>query len=352
MHAPGMAGLGVQRPLEHAAKDDARDLTPIEVLGRVGDGLENLRGHLRDDDGGVGEQTAVHVREGREVLVHVLVPLVQGRVDRLEQVHQLAAELGRVTLAVPTERLVRLQEVGVLGVKQEDDSGDEHVERALLLLRALVLLLDVVVLLGEGIVEPGDVGPGLDGELLLLVQAARLVGGQEGEKVQAVLELFEGELLHGVLGPLVVEVVEAEGPEVARHHPAGALGVRQVPRVPHGLLERRLHAAVSGLGFVEVDTPRLLLTQEVVVGDEHVDAAASHLPLEVDEAVYGVGRDAQDVDEQIYPELLRVLLLVVGARGDGGKALLPPLDELLCLFLAGRHTGPPASLSLSDNFKG
>ena len=85
--------------------------------------------------------------------------------------------------------------------------------------------------------------------------------------------------------------------------------------------------------------------------DGEAHAAVAVDALEVDEAVYGVGRDAQDVDEQIYPELLRVLLLVVGARGDGGKALLPPLDELLCLFLAGRHTGPPASLSLPDNFK-
>ncbi len=247
---------------------------------------------------------------------------------------------------------MRLQEVGVLGVEQEDDSGDEHVEGALFLLRPLILLLNVVVLFGEGIVEPGDVGPSLDGELLLLVQAARLVGGQEGQEIQTVRELFEGELLHSVLGPLVVEVVETEGPEVARHHPAGALGVRQVPRVPHGLLKRRLHAAVPGFRLVEVDAPRLLLAEEVVVGDEHVDATASHLALEVDEAVYGVGRDAQDVDEQVDPELLRILLLVVGARGDGTEALLPPLDELLCLFLAGRHTGPPASSSLSDNFKG
>ena len=76
VHAPGVARLGVQRALEHAAEDDARDLAPIEVLGRVGDGLENLRGHLWDDDGGVGEQTAVHVGEGREILVHVLVPLL------------------------------------------------------------------------------------------------------------------------------------------------------------------------------------------------------------------------------------------------------------------------------------
>ena len=76
VHAPGVAGLGVQRALEHAAEDDARDLAPVEVLRRVGDGPEDLRGHLRDDDGGVGEQTAVHVGEGREVLVHVLVPLL------------------------------------------------------------------------------------------------------------------------------------------------------------------------------------------------------------------------------------------------------------------------------------
>ena len=125
-----------------------------------------------------------------------------------------------------------------------------------------------------------------------------------------------------------------------------------MPRVPHGLLERRLHASVPRLGLVEVDAPRLLLAEEVVVGDEHVDASASHLALKVDEAVYGVGRDAQNVDEQVDPELLRVLLLIVGARGDGAEALLPPLYELLCLFLAGRHTGPPASLSLADHFKG
>ena len=89
-----------------------------------------------------------------------------------------------------------------------------------------------------------------------------------------------------------------------------------------------------------------------MVGDKYVDATASHLALEVDEAVYGVGRDVQDVNEQVDPELLRILLLVVGVCGDGTEALLPPFDELLCLFLAGRHTGPPASSSLSDNFKG
>ena len=72
LHVSDRVALAV----EHAAEDDARDLAPIEVLGRVGDGLENLRGHLWDDDGRVGEQTAVHVGEGREVLVHVLVPLL------------------------------------------------------------------------------------------------------------------------------------------------------------------------------------------------------------------------------------------------------------------------------------
>ena len=117
VHAPGMARLGIQSPLEHAAEDDARDLAPVEVLRGVGDGLKNFRGHLRDDDGGVGEQPTVHVGEGRKVLVHVLVPLVQGSIDGLEQIDQFATELRGVSLAVPAERLMRLQEIGVLGVK-------------------------------------------------------------------------------------------------------------------------------------------------------------------------------------------------------------------------------------------
>ena len=117
VHAPGMARLGIQSPLEHAAEDDARDLAPVEVLGGVGDGLKDFRGHLRDDDGGVGEQPTVHVGEGRKVLVHVLVPLIQGSIDGLEQIDQFATELRGVSLAVPTERLMRLQEIGVLGVK-------------------------------------------------------------------------------------------------------------------------------------------------------------------------------------------------------------------------------------------
>ena len=175
VHATRMARLGVQGPLEDAAEDDARDLAPIEVLRSIGNGLLDFLGHLRNDDGGVGEQSAVHVGEGRKVLVHVLVPLVQGGVDSLEQIDKLSPELRGVALAVPAERLMRLQEVGIFGVEQEDDSGDEHVERALLLLRPLVLSLDVVVLLGESIVQARHVCSSFDGKLLLLVQTARLV---------------------------------------------------------------------------------------------------------------------------------------------------------------------------------
>ena len=58
-----------------------------------------------------------------------------------------------------------------------------------------------------------------------------------------------------------------------------------------------------------------------MVRDENVDASTAHFALEVDEAVYGVGRDAENVDEQVDPELLGVLLLVVGARWNAGEAL-------------------------------
>lgn len=105
--------------------------------------------------------------------------------------------------------------------------------------------------------------------------------------MQLLGQLVERELLYLVLGALVVEVVETECLEVARHEPARALRVRQVLRVPHGLLVRRLHTAVAWLRLVEVNADGLLLAEEVMVGDEHVDAASAHLALEVHERRHG-----------------------------------------------------------------
>lgn len=223
----------------------------------------------------------------RQLLVHVLVAPLVGRVDCLEQVDEPPAQLARVAAAEVAERRARLQQVGVLGVEQEDDAGDEHVERALLLARRLVVAIDVVVLLGEGVVEPRHVLTSLDRQLLLSMESARLVRREEGEHVKLVRQLVEGELLHPVLRALVVEVVEPERLEVARHEPARALRVRQVLRVPHCLLVRRLHTAVARLRLVEVNADGLLLAEEVMVGDEHVDAAAAHLALEVHERRHG-----------------------------------------------------------------
>ncbi len=158
--------------------------------------------------------------------------------------------------------------------------------------------------------------PGLDGQLLLLVEAAGLLGGEEAQEVEVVGQFLEGELLHGVLGALLVEVVEAEGLEVAGHEPTGTLGVRQVLGVPGRLLVGGLEPAVAGLGLIEVDAHGLLLAQEVVVAHEHVDAASAHLALEVDKRGHGTRRNPEDVHEQILPELGGVLLLVVFALGD------------------------------------
>lgn len=159
VHPASMAGFGVQGALEHAAEDNARDLAPVEaarcVLDRVGD----LLGHLGDDDGLVGEQAAIDVGESRNIVVCVFVALLVGRVDGLEQRGELAAQLARVALAEVAEGEMRLQQVGILGVEQEDDAGDKHVQRTLLLL----IGVDMVVLLREGVVEARDVRTGLDG---------------------------------------------------------------------------------------------------------------------------------------------------------------------------------------------
>ena len=87
--------------------------------------------------------------------------------------------------------------------------------------------------------------------------------------------------------------------------------------VPRRLLVGGLKPPVAGFGLVKVDAHGLLLAEEVVVANEHVDAAAAHLALEVDERGHGARWHTEDVHEQVLPELGGILLFIVFALGNG-----------------------------------
>ena len=91
MHPALSARGGIERPLENTAEDNARNVTPVEILGSIRDRRSNILVHLRDDNGAVGKQTTVDVWEGGKIIVQVFISLLDRSVDNPKQVHKLRA---------------------------------------------------------------------------------------------------------------------------------------------------------------------------------------------------------------------------------------------------------------------
>ena len=185
------------------------------------------------------------------------------------------------------------------------------------------------VALHERVVEPGDADSRVHGQLLLDHEAGVLLIEDAVEGVHIVCEVLEAELhVRSVVGARVpVEVVDAEGAEVACAEHARLVTGGHVVAVAQRLLDRRDHAALALFGFVQVDVRGLLLDEEAGVGEQHVDVPA------VGGAAFklhlggGVG-DVQHIRHQIDPELGCFLFLVT--------VLPPPVDELRDALLARR----------------
>ena len=208
-------------------------------------------------------------------------------------------------------------------------------------------MLDIAVGLGECVVELADNLARLDRELLLALEAAVLLAGEEREAVVLVRQILKSDRLVIGLRVFLVQVVDANLVEVAGDDPLGhdAAG-RDVVRVPLGLLERCDEALVAVailaamLRLVEADASALVLYQDGSILVEDVDSAALHLALEVE--LLGGVRDTQDLGAQLDPEAVRLTLLVA----LGG---LPALHELLggCFLLVRCHASPALALKAS-----
>ena len=123
------------------------------------------------------EQSAIDVRKAPQQLVERLRPRIQRRVDHLEQVRQLRAELGAVGLLARLDELLEqpaLPHAGVVAEHQEQQPHHEH--------RGVVAFVAVG---GQQLVqpahEPGGVLVGL--RLLLAPEPAGAVAGDEAEAV-------------------------------------------------------------------------------------------------------------------------------------------------------------------------
>ena len=91
VHPALSARGGIERPLENTAEDNARNVTPVEILGSIRNCRSNILVHLRDDNGAVGKQTTVDVWEGGKIIVQVFISLLDRSVDNPKQVHKLRA---------------------------------------------------------------------------------------------------------------------------------------------------------------------------------------------------------------------------------------------------------------------
>ena len=95
MHAAGAARFGIERAFKDGSEYRRADAAPVEAAGRLlKQQLLNLRREVWDLNRAV-EQTSVDVGEFFKRVVKVRVALINGRVQRIEQVKQIAADITR-----------------------------------------------------------------------------------------------------------------------------------------------------------------------------------------------------------------------------------------------------------------
>ena len=206
VHAARSTGLGIQRALEDRAEDGGADVLPVELGGRFLEQDEaRVLVELWDDDL-ILEEAAVDVREGSEIGVEVVVAFLPGHLEHAEQVDErLSHVIDLEALEILAEGLTLLQELRVLCKEEEHDAGDEDVQTPLLAL----VVLDIAVGLGECVVELADNLARLDRELLLALEAAVLLAGEEREAVVLVRQILKSDRLVIGLRVLLVQVVDA-----------------------------------------------------------------------------------------------------------------------------------------------
>ena len=263
MHASGTARHGVERTLKYRAKDGRRDVAPVKApAGTVDEHLLDFLGKERHFDLGAGKKSAVDIREGGEGGRKVGVALVDGRVEHLKEFDEGSAHaLGGEGVEVVGEHVATAKHARIFGIEAEDEANAEHIEAAQGGGRS-----GVDVLREDGIVEAAYEFAGLNGHLHFAGQVGVAVVDEE---LQAVIVLFEvGQENHLGLSLGVFHIVNVELAEVAHHHPARTVGVRQLGGVTLGLGKGCEHRAVALTdGPREVYVLPFLLNEYAGVGD-------------------------------------------------------------------------------------
>ena len=142
VHAAGTPRLRVQGALKNGAEDGGADGRPVKVLtGTVEDQAYDLLVQPGDQCALVGKQTAVDIGEGRQVVIHVGIPIFRLRVQYLEEVDQSPAGVSNVALQIVMEHPAPAENPGVLGVQAEYQTDAEGVKafQSLRALRVFVL---------------------------------------------------------------------------------------------------------------------------------------------------------------------------------------------------------------------
>ncbi len=300
----GAAPVAVHDRLEEGAEDRARDAGPVEVAGldqeAPGGGGEPRRLEL------VAEQLAVDKGEAGEVLVETPAAEVGRRVEDMEQVAQLRAEVPAVLAGarfdVLEEAVAGLENAGVVGKQAEHEPHEPLLEAG-----------HGPAGLGE-FVLPDELGR-LDVDRILV--AAGPLARADDEP--AILDMG-GKVLQCEGGRFVlVKVVELEGAEVAQQQVARQLGVPQAGEVIQGLL--------PGLG--QVASGALLFHEQHALPEQVDEASLVPEPLDrLLERGDPAQGDAEDLAERAVEELgvrpFAACVLPVASEASGAGANLVP----------------------------
>ena len=321
VHPARAAGLGVQGALEHRAEDGGADVPPVEVLADVvQQQVDDLLVEPRNLDTLIREQSAVHIGEGGQLVLHVGVAVSLFGVQHPEQLDQLGPDVGDVPvrhfLEIVVELAVPAEDAGVLGIEAEHQPDAEHIQAF-----QAVWISGVLVLRQNFVVECAHQLAGLEGNFHFLLDIAVAGVHQELQAIIFLFQVLEIDDLRFAVGAL--HVVDVELGKVAGDHPPRVLGNRQLCDVPLGLLERgQLGPVRLGDGLAQVLAQALLLDHDMGGGDGPVDEAGVvevHLLLKGDEIlrmfhpIY--------IAQQREPEGLTVAFFISAVFPDLGKAL-------------------------------
>ena len=177
----------------------------------------------------------------------------------------------------------------------------------------------VEVLGKESVVDHADDFACFFGDLQLAVEVGVARLHEESEAVVLLVEVLEEDDLWLAIG--LLHVIDIPRTEIADHNPTRALGVWEFGSIAFGLLERREQRAI-GLrdGLAEVDMAAFLLNEHLGRRDIAVNKAGVaefDLPFEGDEVADVL--DAEDIGEQVEPELLAFAFLVTAVGPVGLK---------------------------------